>query len=40
VYSASGPFRYAIEVPFGQLPALGIGPGTKLVLQAAECPKP
>ena len=37
VYSASGPYRYALEVPFGQLPGLGIGPGSKLVLQAAAC---
>lgn len=39
VYSASGPFRYALEVPFGQLPALGIGPGTKLVLRPEDCPR-
>lgn len=39
VYAASAPYRYAIEVPFGQLPALGIGPGTKLVLQASRCPR-
>lgn len=38
VYSASGPYRYALEVPFGQLPALGIGPGTKLVLAPTTCP--
>lgn len=28
LYSASGPFRTAIEVPAGQLPVLGVGPGT------------
>ena len=30
VYSASGPYRYALEVPQGQLPALGVVPGSKL----------
>lgn len=39
VYSAAGPFRYALEVPFGQLPALGIGPGSKLVLRPEPCPR-
>jgi uncharacterized membrane protein (UPF0127 family) len=38
VYSASAPFRYALEVPFGQLPALGVGQGSKLVLEATHCP--
>lgn len=32
VYSASGPYRYAVEVPQGQLPALGVVPGARLVL--------
>jgi uncharacterized membrane protein (UPF0127 family) len=30
VYAASGPYRYAIEVPQGQLDELGIVPGSKL----------
>ncbi len=30
-YSASGPYRWALEVPQGALPRLGIGPGTRLV---------
>jgi uncharacterized membrane protein (UPF0127 family) len=37
VYSAAGPYRYALEVPAGQLPLLGIGPGSKLVLEATAC---
>jgi uncharacterized membrane protein (UPF0127 family) len=36
-YGAAGPYRYAVEVPQGQLPALGIGPGSKLELTGA-CP--
>jgi uncharacterized membrane protein (UPF0127 family) len=31
-YGAAGPYRYALEVPKGALPALGVGPGSKLVL--------
>lgn len=31
-YYAKGNYRYALEVPLGQLPALGIGPGTTLEL--------
>ncbi len=31
-YGAAGPYRYALEVPQGALPRLGIGPGTRLVL--------
>ena len=30
-YSAAGPYRWALEVPQGALPRLGIGPGTRLV---------
>ncbi|MDQ3896947.1 MAG: DUF192 domain-containing protein [Actinomycetota bacterium] len=30
-YSAAGPYRYALEVPQGALPRLGIGEGTRLV---------
>ena len=30
-YSAARPYRYALEVPQGALPRLGIGPGTRLV---------
>ena len=30
-YSATGPYRWALEVPQGALPRLGIGPGTRLV---------
>lgn len=38
VYGAAGPYRYALEVPQGQLPALGIGPGSKLVIAGGLCP--
>ncbi len=34
VYSAAAPYRYALEVPLGQLGSLGIGPGSHLVLLA------
>jgi uncharacterized membrane protein (UPF0127 family) len=37
ISSATGPYRYALEVPQGQLPALGIGPGAVLKLNGA-CP--
>jgi uncharacterized membrane protein (UPF0127 family) len=30
-YSATGPYRWALEVPQGTLRGLGIGPGTRLV---------
>lgn len=30
-YAAARPYRYALEVPQGALPRLGIGPGTRLV---------
>lgn len=39
VYDAAGAYRYALEVPQGQLAALGIGPGSRLRLQAIACPK-
>ncbi len=32
-YSPERPYRYALEVPQGELPALGVGPGSRLVLQ-------
>lgn len=32
LYAAAGPYRYALEVPQGGLPALGVGPGSRLVL--------
>jgi uncharacterized membrane protein (UPF0127 family) len=31
-YSAAGPYRFALEVPKGALPALGVGPGSRLLL--------
>ena len=37
IYSATGPYRYALEVPQGQLPALGVGPGAVLRVGGA-CP--
>lgn len=37
LHGAGAPFRYALEVPRGQLPALGIGPGSALVLDG-PCP--
>ena len=37
IYSAAGPYRYAVEVPQGQLASLGIGPGAVLKL-AGACP--
>ena len=36
-YSAARPYRYALEVPQGALPRLGIGPGTRLVT-TGPCP--
>jgi uncharacterized membrane protein (UPF0127 family) len=35
ISSASGPYRYALEVPQGQLPSLGVGPGSVLQLHGA-----
>ncbi len=32
-YSATGPYRLALEVPQGELPALGVGPGSRLVVE-------
>jgi len=37
VYAAAGPYRYAIEVPQGQLDDLGIVPGARLQVVGA-CP--
>ena len=37
IYGAAAPYRYALEVPQGDLAALGIGPGSKLELTGA-CP--
>ena len=31
-FGATAPYRYALEVPKGRLPALGVGPGTRLEL--------
>jgi uncharacterized membrane protein (UPF0127 family) len=36
-YAAAGPYRYALEVPKGGLPALGIGPGAQLVVTGGGC---
>jgi uncharacterized protein len=36
-YSAGAPYQYALEVPKGGLPALGIGPGAQLVVGGAGC---
>jgi uncharacterized membrane protein (UPF0127 family) len=36
-YAAARPYRFALEVPQGALPRLGIGPGTRLVTTGA-CP--
>ena len=35
VYSAAGPYRYALEVPQGQLAQLGVVPGAKLEIVGA-----
>ena len=35
-YAAEGPYRYALEVPKGELGAVGIGPGTRLVISNAS----
>lgn len=34
-YGAGGPYRFALEVPKGALPTLGVGPGSRLVLGGA-----
>ncbi len=39
IYSAGAPYRYALEVPQGNLGELGVGPGSKLVL-SGPCPDP
>jgi len=35
LYSALAPYRYALEVPQGGLPPLGVGPGSRLVVVPA-----
>ena len=37
-YSAAGPYRFALEVPQGQLPAFGVGPGAVLKLEGVCSP--
>ena len=37
IYGAAAPYRYALEVPKGQLASLGIGPGSILQL-TGKCP--
>jgi uncharacterized membrane protein (UPF0127 family) len=37
MYSAAAPYRYALEVPKGGLPPLGIGPGARLVVGGGGC---
>lgn len=37
IYGAASPYRYALEVPQGQLAAMGVGPGSILELDGA-CP--
>ena len=36
-YGAEAAYRYALEVPEGGLPALGVGPGTRLIVGAERC---
>lgn len=36
-FSAARPYRFALEVPEGAMPRLGVGPGTRLVT-AGPCP--
>ena len=36
-FAAAAPYRFALEVPRGGLPALGIGPGSRLIVGAASC---
>ena len=36
-YSAAAPYRYALEVPKGALPGLGIAPGAQLVVGGGGC---
>ncbi len=36
-YAPSGPYRWAIEVPKGQLPALGITTGSRITLLPTRC---
>ena len=37
-YPAAGPFQSAVEVAAGGLPALLMGPGSRLELLGGECP--
>ncbi len=37
LYSATGPYRYALEVPKGGLDELGVGPGAVIEI-GGECP--
>lgn len=37
LYSPAGPYRYALEVPKGDLEALGIGPGSTITV-GGSCP--
>jgi hypothetical protein len=39
VYAPAGPYRYALEVPQGQLAALGVGPGSRLAVGGACTPR-
>lgn len=36
-YGAKAAYRYALEVPEGELPGLGIGPGTRLLVGDKTC---
>jgi uncharacterized membrane protein (UPF0127 family) len=36
-YGADKPYRYALEVPQGELATLGIGPGTRLLVGEEQC---
>ena len=36
-YGPDGPYRYALEVAEGDLPALGIGPGARLIVGENRC---
>ncbi len=37
-YAAGGPFRYALEVPRGELGELLVGPGSSFTIDARSCP--
>ncbi|HEU4842025.1 MAG TPA: DUF192 domain-containing protein, partial [Ilumatobacteraceae bacterium] len=38
-YAAAGPYQYAVEVAAGGLPALLMGPGSRLALVPGSCPR-